>query len=162
MKHWLLVSLLALAPLAHAADAPADKAPHGNLPYDEQADAQAQVKQALAAGRRAHKPTLLVFGANWCGDCRALDAALHTEKNAALVARHFEVVKIDVGNFDRNLALDTAYGHPIQKGIPAAVVVSPEGKVVYATKAGELANARRMSDAGIYDFFSRVAGGEAP
>ncbi len=157
MKHWLLVSLLALAPLAHAADLPADTAPQGTQPYDEHADAQAQVKQALAAGKRAHKPTLLVFGANWCGDCRALDASLHTEQNAALVAQHFEVVKIDVGNFDRNLKLDQAYGHPIAKGIPAAVVISPAGKLVYATRAGELANARKMSDQGIYDFFARVA-----
>lgn len=157
MKHWLLASLLALAPLAHAADPPADTAPQGNQPYDEHADAQAQVKQALAAGKRAHKPTLLVFGANWCGDCRALDTSLHTERNAALVTQHFEVVKIDVGNFDRNLELDQAYGHPIAKGIPAAVVVSPEGKVIYATKAGELANARKMSDQGIYDFFAKVA-----
>jgi hypothetical protein len=42
MKHWLLVSLLALAPLAHAADLPADTAPHGTRPYDEHADAQAR------------------------------------------------------------------------------------------------------------------------
>lgn len=147
MKKLLLASLLALAPLAQAVD----------LPYDEHADAQAQVTQALAAGKRAHKPTLLVFGANWCGDCRALDKSLHTEKNAALIAQHFEVVKIDVGNFDRNLELSQAYGDPIQKGIPAAVVVSPDGKVAYTTKAGELANARRMSDDGIYAFFARVA-----
>ena len=147
MNKLLLAFLLVLAPLAQAVD----------LPYDEHADAQAQVAQALAAGKRAHKPTLLVFGANWCGDCRALDKSLHTAKNAALIAQHFEVVKIDVGNFDRNLALSQAYGDPIQKGIPAAVVVSPQGQVVYTTKAGELANARKMSDDGIYAFFARVA-----
>ncbi|MFT4246913.1 MAG: thioredoxin family protein [Pseudomonas sp.] len=147
MKKLLLICLLALAPLAQAVE----------LPYDEHADAKAQVTRALAAGKRAHKPTLLVFGANWCGDCRALDKSLHTDKNAALIAQHFEVVKIDVGNFDRNLELSQAYGDPIQKGIPAAVVVSPDGKLVYTTKAGELANARKMSDEGIYDFFAKVA-----
>jgi thioredoxin 1 len=147
MKRLWLIALLALAPLAQALD----------LPYDEHADAQAQVQQALAAGKRAHKPTLLVFGANWCGDCRALDASLHTPKNAALMAGHFEVVKVDVGNWDHNLDVVNAYGNPIAKGIPAAVVVSPDGKVVYTTKAGELANARKMSDDGIYAFFDKVA-----
>jgi thiol:disulfide interchange protein len=147
MNKLLLISLLALAPLAQALD----------LPYDDHADAKTQVTQALAAGKHAHKPTLLVFGANWCGDCRALDKSLHTEKNAALIAQHFEVVKIDVGNFDHNLDVSQAYGDPIQKGIPAAVVVSPQGKVVYTTKAGELANARKMSDDGIYEFFAKVA-----
>ncbi|WP_066092984.1 thioredoxin family protein [Xanthomonas massiliensis] len=146
-KTWLLLSLLVLAPLAQAAD----------LPYDTHADARAQVDTALAAGKRAHKPTLLIFGANWCGDCRALDASLHSERNAALIRQHFEVVKIDVGNWDHNLDVSQAYGNPIEKGIPAAVVVSPEGGIVYTTKAGELANARKMSDEGIYDFFSQVA-----
>jgi thiol-disulfide isomerase/thioredoxin len=147
MKRWLLLSLLTVVPLAHALD----------LPYDAAADAKAQVRQALAAGKKAHKPTLLIFGANWCGDCRALDASLHTAKNAALVEAHFEVVKIDVGNFDHNLELSQAYGDPIQKGIPAAVVVGADGKTLYTTKAGELANARKMSDQGIYDFFAKVA-----
>jgi thiol-disulfide isomerase/thioredoxin len=129
-----------------------------DLPYNPQADAKAEVAQALAAGKQARKPTLLIFGANWCGDCRALDTSLHSE-NAALVNQHFEVVKVDVGNWDHNLDIANTYGNPIEKGIPAAVVVSPTGKVVYTTKAGELANARKMSDEGIYDFFSKVAKG---
>lgn len=127
-------------------------------PYDPAADAKTQVKSALSAGKQDHKPTLLIFGANWCGDCRALDTSLHSEKNAALIAKRFEVVKVDVGNWDHNLDIAEAYGNPIEKGIPAAVVVSPEGKIVYTTKLGELANARKMSDEGIYDFFSKAAG----
>ncbi|WP_284568260.1 hypothetical protein [Xanthomonas graminis] len=71
---------------------------------------------------------------------------------------HFEVVKIDVGNFDHNLELSQTYGDPIQKGIPAAVVVGADGKPGYTTKASELANARKMRDAGIEDFFAKVAG----
>jgi thiol-disulfide isomerase/thioredoxin len=45
-------------------------------PYDEKADAPAQVQQALGAAYADHKQVLLVFGANWCEDCRALDKAL--------------------------------------------------------------------------------------
>ncbi|MDE1712782.1 thiol reductase thioredoxin, partial (plasmid) [Chromobacterium amazonense] len=53
--------------------------------------------------------------------------------------------------------IDAAYGHPIAKGIPAAVVLSPDNQVIYATRAGELADARRMSETGIYEFFERVS-----
>ena len=45
---------------------------------------------------------------------------------------------------------------PIKKGIPAVAILSPRGEVLYATKEGELANARTMSDKGIYDFFKTV------
>ena len=126
------------------------------MPYDESADAKADLKQTLSAAQKSQMPVLVIFGANWCKDCRALDQALSTGRNAELVKREFRVVKVDVGNFDKNLDVAEAYGNPIKKGIPAAVVLSPDNKVLYATRAGELADARNMSETGIYDFFKRV------
>jgi protein disulfide-isomerase len=115
-------------------------------PYDEHADARATLQQGLDAARASGKDVLVVFGANWCKDCRELDAALHG-RTASLIDARFVVVKIDVGNFDKNLD---------GKGIPAAVVLNADDKVLYATRAGELADARHMGDDGIYDFFSKV------
>ena len=142
-----LVLLFALSlTLAHAAP----------LPYDEKADAPADLQRALSAAKSSGTPVLVIFGANWCADCRALDKALSSGKNAELVAREFKVVKVDVGQFDRNLDVAARYGNPIKKGIPAAVVLSAQGEVLYATRLGELADARHMSETGIYDFFKRV------
>ena len=126
------------------------------LPYDEAADATAAVQAALAAAQADQQPVLIIFGANWCEDCRVLDAALKDGRNAEQIAREFKLVKVDVGNFNRNLDLARAYGNPIKKGIPAAVVLSADNRVLYATRAGELADARRMSDSGIFDFFKGV------
>jgi protein disulfide-isomerase len=145
-----LIYSLALA-LATGVSAAADR------PYDPSADAKAQVRAALADAATAHQPVLLIFGANWCADCHALDQALHAGRNAELIAREFKVVKIDVGNFDRNLDVVADYGNPIAKGIPAAVIVSPQNKVLYATKPGELADARRMNDDDVYAFFRKAA-----
>jgi thioredoxin 1 len=127
-----------------------------SLPYDEAADAKAALQQALGAAKAGQRPVLVIFGANWCEDCHVLDQALKQGRNAALVSREFEVVKVDVGRFNRNLDIARAYGDPIKKGIPAAVVLSPDNRVLYATRAGELADARRMSETGIYDFFDSV------
>ena len=126
-------------------------------PYDESADAKATVQQALSAAGTDRVPVLVIFGANWCEDCRALDLALKTGRNAEQVGREFKVVKVDVGNFNRNLDVSRAYGDPIKKGIPAAVVLSADSQVLYATRAGELANARRMSESGIFDFFKAMS-----
>ncbi|QNM98327.1 thioredoxin family protein [Chitinimonas koreensis] len=131
-------------------------APAAEQPYDESANARDDVRQALVTARKGGKPVLLVFGANWCKDCRALDKALKGEKNAALIAREFNVVKIDVGRFDKNLDLDTVYGNPIKQGIPAVVVLAPDQRVLYATRAGELANAREMNEEGVYGFFKQI------
>jgi len=126
------------------------------LPYDESADAKAALQQALSSAGSDQRQVLMIFGANWCEDCRALDLALKSGRNAEQMAREFRVVKVDVGRFNRNLDLSRAYGDPVGKGIPAAVVLSPDNRVLYATRAGELANARRMSESGIYDFFHDV------
>jgi thioredoxin 1 len=149
MPRSLLAILCTLAATAVLAAAPG--------PYDEKANAGADVQRALAAAQGDHRKVLLVFGANWCGDCRALDQALHGS-SGPLIEGKFEVVKIDVGNFDKNLDLDARYGHPIGNGIPAVVVIDASNKILYSTRGGELANARKMGDQGIYDFLaSKVA-----
>jgi thioredoxin 1 len=123
------------------------------LPYDEAADATAELQSALAAARSDHSDVLLVFGANWCPDCRELDKALNGSSHA-LISGRFRVVKIDVGRFDKNLELANEYGNPIRMGIPAVVLLTADNRIVYSSKGGELANARKMGDTGIYDFLS--------
>ncbi len=130
-----------------------------SLPYDDAQDPHVALRSALTEARSQNKDVLVIFGANWCEDCRDLDRAMHGS-SASLIDPLFVVVKINVGNFDKNLDLAARYGNPIQKGIPAAVLVTPTDKVVYSTRAGELANARRMGDSGIYDFFSKLVGAQ--
>ena len=123
------------------------------LPYEENANAAAELQHALVAAQLNRNDVLLVFGANWCPDCRELDKALNGSSHR-LIAGHFQVVKIDVGRFDKNLELANRYGNPIRRGVPAVVVLTPDDRVVYSSKGGELANARKMGDTGIYDFLS--------
>ncbi len=128
--------------------------------YDEQADANKEIQQALVDAAKAKVPVILVFGANWCPDCRALDKAMHGSSEH-LIERDFDVVKIDFGNFDKNLELANRYGNPIAKGIPAVVVVGNGDRVLYSTKAGELANASKMSEQSIYDFLKQKVAQQA-
>ena len=150
MKRLLLVALASWALTANATD----------WPYNESADANADVRQALKAAQAEHKSVLLVFGANWCKDCRVLDKAMHGSSQS-LIQGKFEVVKIDVGNFDKNLDIAERYGNPIKIGIPAVVVLGADDKVIYSTKGGELADARYMGDKGIYDFLSQQVASRA-
>ena len=123
-------------------------------PYDEKADATAQVQQALDAARVDHKKVLLVFGANWCEDCRVLDQAMRGSSQSLLEGK-FHVVKIDVGNFNKNLKLAARYGNPIKIGIPAVVLLDADQRILYSSKGGELANARFMGSRGIYNFLAQ-------
>ena len=148
MKRFFCAALLsASAALALAQDGP----------YDESADANAQVAAALQSAHAAHKLPLLVFGANWCPDCRLLDIEMRKGKLAALVGDKFVVVKVDVGRFDRNTDVAARFGVPLGKGIPAVAVLREDGSVAYLTAGGELADARKMGGEGIAKFFDDMA-----
>ena len=85
-----------------------------------------------------------------------LDSAMKHGASAALLSRDFKVVKVNVGRFDKNLDVAEAYEVPLAKGIPVVVILSPRNEVLYGTRDGELADARKMGDNGIYEFFKRV------
>src|SRR4029453_4437707 len=124
--------------------------------YNETADAKAEIKQALAPATSGGFPVLVIFGANWCGDCKVLDMAIKQGASAPLIAKEFKVVKVDVGRFDHNVDIAQSYGVPLKKGIPAIAVLSPTNQVLYVTREGELADARKMGESGIYEFFKKV------
>ena len=147
MRSHIAAILLASAPLAMAA----------TQPYDESADARAGIRAAQAEAQRAKVLVLVVFGANWCGDCKFLDIAFRDGPSAPLIARNFKVVKVNVGRFDQNVEIAESFGVPLKTGIPAAAVLSEQGKVLYATRPGELSAARSMGEKGIYNFVTRVA-----
>ena len=149
MKQLLTVLTLLVALTCQAADPV----------YDETADAKAEIRQALAQAATSGVPVLVVFGANWCGDCRILDMAMKQGASAPLVASEFKVVKVNVGRFDRNVDIAQSYGVPLKNGIPAIVVLSPKNQVLYITREGELADARNMGENGIYEFFKRMTTG---
>lgn len=125
-------------------------------PYNETADAKLDIKDALTQAASANTPVIVVFGANWCGDCKMLDRTMKSGPSAQLLSRDFKIVKVNVGRFDKNVDVAKSYGVPLDKGIPAVAILSNRNEVLYATRNGELADARKMGENGIYEFFKRV------
>jgi len=126
--------------------------------YDEKADASRQIAAAITAASLPGKPVrniVLVFGANWCPDCHALDDNTHKPELAALIEKHFVVVKIDVGRMDKNLDVALKHGVPVKRGIPAMAVLDSRGKLLYAQDQGQFADARHMSFESIKAFFEQ-------
>lgn len=105
-------------------------APPPSQPYDERADARAELKRMLDCAREEQKPLLLMFGANWCPWCRNLDQMLARDASLARLADEvFLRLNVDIGQYDRNLDLAAEYG--LSKlddtGIPMLVVLRPDG-----------------------------------
>jgi thiol:disulfide interchange protein len=140
-----LMTALAALILAAAVHAPA----RGQMLYDPHRDAKADIHAALDSARADHKLVLLDFGADWCLDCVILDRLFADAAVAPYLRDHYHVVRIDVGQFDRNLDISRKYGDVIHGGVPAVVVLSPGGGVLANTREGEVESARRFRAADV-------------
>ncbi len=126
-------------------------------PYDVSANAKMDIQQALTAAKTNQTPLLIVFGANWCADCRGLDVALTSGESAKKISNAFKLVKVNIGNFDTNLDIAKRYGNPIGGGIPGAAILAPDGTILYVTKPGELTTARKKQADGLYNFLKQAS-----
>lgn len=153
--------------LASCAASAAPHHPEGR-PYAAKVDAAAAVDTALARASTSGKRVLLVMGANWCHDSRALAGWLETPRFAALVAERFELVFVDVGSpqsgTGRNLAIAQRFGLESVSGTPSLLVLSSGGELLNPDTASRWRNAASRSEEAIYAELAALAGAgaEAP
>ena len=116
-------------------------------------DIDSALKEATASKRRV----IVDFGGNWCTDCKILDINMKKPENAALLAKNFVVVHVNVGDkgISDNFDVAERYGIPLKKGVPALAVLEGDGRVVYAQKAGEFENMRKMDPQSVNDFLTQ-------
>lgn len=145
--------LLATVSLAQWAKTPL-KVPQQRDPnlYHVGADAQQEIAETISSAGKENKRVILVFGANWCGDCYALDYGFHQPRIEPLLNANFKVIHVDVGRYDKNLDLVKKYHADLEKGIPSLAVLSPQGAVLYDTS--EFERARVMTEEDILQFLN--------
>ncbi|PJZ46258.1 thioredoxin family protein [Leptospira brenneri] len=115
-----------------------------------------QLEESLTFAKDSNRKLIVVFGADWCPDCKALDGIFEEPEPKALLKENFILFKVDVGRFDKNLSLNDKLGNPIQNGIPALVVLDPSGKILTSTKGGEFSNASKMTKEQVLEYLYRL------
>lgn len=151
LKTFALIALLAWMNSAGASN---------TQPYDAKANPKADFAVASNEARNAGKKVLVIFGANWCSDCRAFDRQLQQEPLKSLVQNQFVVVKADVGNWDRNMDFADHFDNPAREGIPSIAVVDQRRELYYATRGRELAVARNQPLNHLADWLNVLAAGQ--
>ena len=157
-----MAACLALALAACATTGDAAAAHPEARAYSATADATADVDAALARAAASGKRVLLVLGANWCHDSRALAGWLETPRFAALTAQAYDVVFVDVGTPQtgegRNLDIARRFGLADMPGTPALLALTPEGRTVNLDTAASWRNAASRSEDAIFAELVALAG----
>src|SRR2546423_12888706 len=128
-------------------------------PYDEKANADAQVNAALVAAKAQHKLAFIDLGGNWCGDCRVLASLMELPEVKRFVDAHYVVTQVDVGRFNKNLQIPARWGITTRlEGVPAVLIVDPNtNALVDKAHIAALADARHMTPQGIADWLAQWA-----
>ena len=128
------------------------------LPYDEAANAKTQVAVARARAKANHKLLLIDLGGNWCLDCRLLAGTMELPELHRFLAKHYEIVTVDVGRFDKNMDIAAYYGLDghFGGGVPSVLIIDPRtDKVRNAGRTAALADARTLTPQALADWLAR-------
>lgn len=123
--------------------------------YPSPVEAEADIAAALAAAARDHKRVLLDFGGNWCSDCHILDATFRYPEVARLLGPNYEVVHINIGEYDKNLDLADKYQIPLKRGVPSLAVLNEKGNLLVSQKNGDFENTTRIGLKDVEGFLER-------
>jgi hypothetical protein len=159
----LLAAWLSNPAVARASEEkPADEAataaePDGNryLPSD---DSMADVVAVMDSARENNKLVLVVMGANWCHDSRALASRLQKEPLNTLVDDHYETVFVDVGFLEKGKDVITSLGPPVYYATPTVLIVDPvTGRLINEHNRHQWANANSISMDDSVEYFRQMS-----
>ena len=164
MKNLIVIALLIATPVLAA---PAPKPSIATLqqlpvvimqPYNEAANADADVAAAFARAQKSHKRVLIDLGGNWCGDCIILANFVKLPEMRRFMEAHYEEVSVDVGRFNRNLQIPARFGFTKRlEGVPALLIATPDGKLVNGADVFATADARSMTPQSLADYLAKYA-----
>jgi thiol-disulfide isomerase/thioredoxin len=128
-------------------------------PFDPKADAKAAVDAALAHAMSENRMVILVMGANWCHDSRALAGWFAQPRFAAMIVSRYELVYVDVGVRDRNIDIARRFGISKIKGTPTVLILDGQGKLLNKKDAAGWRNAASRTQEQVYRAFAKFTAG---
>ncbi len=134
---------------------PYESAPETKV-YNSENDARVVFASELALARSANRYLMVVFGADWCPDCRKLYDNLASEEVASYMDNYMNFVTIDVGRKNLNIDFAAELGVTVSNGIPVAVFFDPKGDPIGTTNEGELEPSRYFTSSQILEFVRKI------
>ena len=126
------------------------------LPYDGTIYSVKNLNKFMNETVAANKQPILMFGANWCPDCRIFAGTMNIPKIKAYIEERFNVLYIDVKRYEINMHLMEEYGIPSAEGIPRLLVFDKDKNLLNNSRTAEWRTARDRSSQEIFDFFQDI------
>jgi thiol-disulfide isomerase/thioredoxin len=88
------------------------------------------VQQALGRAEKSDRLALVVLGANWCHDSRALASRLYSPPLAESIQQHYELVFVDVGFYEKGRDVLQQFGVAHFYATPTVLIIDPSNRTL--------------------------------
>ncbi len=150
-----IITLALCLGLAAGPASAAETDPEGRR-YAESANPLADVERALARAKDRDRPLLVVAGANWCHDSRALAARLGHSPLADLVQDNYELVFVNVGFYEQGRDVMQRFGVSHYYATPTVLIIDPaSGQVINEEDRHQWGNAYNIDMPASVDYFEK-------
>ena len=124
--------------------------------YDETDVSKETLDNFITNTLNEEKQPLFLFGANWCPDAQCLDAILRLPTFKSYLNEHFAIMRIDVGEYNRNMSLMEPLGLASQEGIPRVIVLDLKGEPINLETNDRWRSARQSDPQDIFEYFQNL------
>lgn len=99
-----------------------------------------EIELALLNANKKSGGVMIIFGSDWCPPCRELDKLLDQTDVKNDLHPIYEILKIDIGHWDKNMDIAKKYGNPVREGIPGIVLLNKDGTIREIVEINELSS----------------------
>ena len=123
------------------------------LPYDEKEIESLKLDRFINLSIDKGKQPVIIFGGNWCPDCRILEGTLAMPTIKKFIDQHYQIMHIDIGRYDRNMELMNHLNIESKKGVPRVVILNLKKEVLNSSTSSEWTSARERKQQEIFNYF---------
>ena len=123
------------------------------LPYERKEVTTEELKKFIQNTK--DKQAVVIFGANWCPDCRILAGTLKLPSVDKFIRENYSILHVDLGKYDINMSLLEVLGIPKQEGVPRVVIFDKEVKALNLDTHDRWRTARDSKQQEIFNYFQK-------
>ena len=127
------------------------------LPYNSEIYNTSDLDNFIDSSIDSQKQPIIIFGANWCPDCRIFSGTIEINSVKKFTDKNFNIMYIDVGRYDKNMNLIEYFDIPPAEGIPRVLVFNLNRKIINNSTTTEWRTARDRTSQEIFNFFQIMA-----
>ena len=126
------------------------------LPYNGEIYSESDIERFLDSSINKSKQPIIIFGGNWCPDCRILEGTLQLPTIKKYMIEHYEILHVDVGRYDKNMNLISYFKIPKEEGVPRVLVFDTNKNILNMESTKEWTTARDRKQQEIFNYFQAL------